>query len=264
MNRTYPALLIACAAAAPALAAGPGPRADAGLLPGWQQEDGARLAGLRIALAPGWKTYWRNPGDAGIPPRFDWSGSSNVADVQVLWPRPHAFEAFGYRTIGYKEEVTLPLRVTPVDPAQPIALRLSMEYGVCSDICVPEAAELAIDIAPGETGGEAPIRAAWAARILPAAEAGLSVERCTIAGAGLQRRFEGRFRAAAPFTTPPVVVVEAGEDVWIAPAEVTLDGDAILAGAEVELLSEDQWVDRDSIDVTLLGDDQAMVAFGCR
>lgn len=263
MIRTFAALALLCAAASPAMA-GPGHRAEADLLPGWEQEDGARLAGLRISLAPGWKTYWRNPGDAGIPPRFDWSASSNVADVQVLWPRPHTFESFGYRTIGYKGEVTLPLRVTPIDPSQPIELRLSMDYGVCSDICVPEAAELALSVAPGERGGEAPIQAAWDARIRPAAEAGLAVERCTISGAGSQRRFEGRFQPASPFAAPPVVVIEAGEDVWIAPAEVTLDGDAILAGAEVELLSDDQWIDRESIDVTVLGDDQAMVAFGCR
>src|SRR5438552_1656004 len=48
--------------------------------------------GLQFELRPGWKTYWRSPGDAGFPPRGDWSRSSNVADVSVAWPAPERFE----------------------------------------------------------------------------------------------------------------------------------------------------------------------------
>ena len=262
MNRALHALLLAAALSAPAALQAQG-RAEAGLLPGWA-EDGARMAGLTIRLAPGWKTYWRNPGDAGIPPRFDWSGSENVADIQIVWPRPHAFDSFGLRTLGYKDAVTLPLRVTPTDPSAPIRLALTLDYGICSDICVPERAELSMRVGPGDApSAAAPIRAAWDMRILPAAEAGLSVERCTVAGAGTSRRFEGAFRPATPFAAPPMVVVEAGEDVWVAPAEVRLEGGAVLASAEVETLSADAWIDRADIAVFLLGEDQAFAAPGC-
>lgn len=265
MNRTLSALVSALALlSAPALHAGE--RAEAALLPGWA-EDGARVAGLTIRLAPGWKTYWRNPGDAGIPPRFDWTGSENVADVQIVWPRPHAFDSFGLRTLGYKGQVTLPLRITPKDPARPISLSLALDYGVCSDICVPERAELSLAVAPGDApaagAADAPIRVALDMRILPAAEAGLTVERCTVAGAGTSRRFEGAFRPATPFAAPPMVVIEAGEDVWVSPAEVRMEGGAILASAEVETLAPDAWIDRADISVFLLGEDQAFAAPGC-
>ena len=235
----------------------------AALLPGWAEPDGARMAGLRIALAPGWKTYWRNPGEAGIPPRFDWTGSQNVAEVAVIWPRPHAFDSYGYQTIGYKGDVTLPLRVTPKDPARPVALRLALEYGVCADVCVPERAELALNVAPDEAGEAAPIRASWDARIRPAAEAGLSVERCTIAGAGAERRFEGVFRPARPFAAAPAVVLEAGDDIWFAPVKVRLEDGMVIAEAAVETYEDDQWIDRASVSVTLLGETQAFAAPAC-
>ena len=74
------------------------------LIPGTKQEDGSRLAGLRLSMEPGWKTYWRSPGEAGIPPRFDWSASANVDSVEVLWPRPQVFTSFGLRTIGYSNQ----------------------------------------------------------------------------------------------------------------------------------------------------------------
>ena len=71
------------------------------IIPGSRQDDGSRLAGLRLTLARGWKTYWRSPGEAGVPPSFDWSRSENVAGVEVLWPRPKFFDSFGLTTIGY-------------------------------------------------------------------------------------------------------------------------------------------------------------------
>lgn len=248
-------------AALPAAAAGP--HADAALLPGWAETDGARMAGLTVTLAPGWKTYWRNPGDAGIPPRFDWAGSENVADVAVIWPRPHAFESFGMRTLGYKHAVTLPLQVTPVDPSLPVILRLAFDYGVCADICVPAHDALTLTIAPGASGGLAAIQAALDDRIQPAAPGAMEVERCTIAGAGDARQFEGAFRPDADFGDAPYVVVEAGEDVWFAPAEVRVEDGVIHAAAEMQTMTPGAWVDRAAVSVTLLGEDRAVTIASC-
>ena len=80
---------------------------------GWR--DGAtHVAGLTIRMAPGWHTYWRAPGDAGIPPDFNWSGSANVRDVRVHFPVPEVFEDNGLRSIGYMDQVTFPLLVRPL------------------------------------------------------------------------------------------------------------------------------------------------------
>jgi hypothetical protein len=76
--------------------------------------DARHVAGLEIVLEPGWHTYWRVPGAAGIPPRFDWSGSTNLGDARIEWPHPQVFEVFGFRTIGYHDRVVLPMLLTPV------------------------------------------------------------------------------------------------------------------------------------------------------
>ena len=79
------------------------------------------MAGVRIALDKGWKTYWRSPGDAGIPPSLNFADSQNVARVTVHWPTPEIFDQNGLRSVGYDDELILPLEITPADPSQPVA-----------------------------------------------------------------------------------------------------------------------------------------------
>lgn len=102
---------------------------------------GAITAGVDVRLGAGWKTYWRYPGDSGVPPTFDFSKSENVRSVSVLWPAPHRFEYDGGASIGYKGEVVFPLHVILDDPARPAALRLALDYAVCEKLCVPAHAE---------------------------------------------------------------------------------------------------------------------------
>ena len=117
---------------------------------------GHYLAGLEIVLDDGWKTYWRNPGDGGVPPSFDWAGSANVAAIKVLYPAPMRLPEANGISIGYKHAVLLPIEVTPQDPAKPIALKLALEFGVCRDICIPATATLDIAIPPGPKGAPPP------------------------------------------------------------------------------------------------------------
>ncbi len=99
--------------------------------------DGRLTMALHMALDPGWKTYWRVPGDSGLAPMFDWSGSNNVRAIEILWPTPIAFDELGERFYGYKGEVVWPLRITAKDREQPVDLALKMDFGVCSDVCIP-------------------------------------------------------------------------------------------------------------------------------
>jgi DsbC/DsbD-like thiol-disulfide interchange protein len=112
----------------------------------------APYAGIQIRLGEGWKTYWRHPGDAGVPPHLDWSGSSNLASATVLFPAPRRFMQAGLASIGYKGDVILPVAVTPIDPAKPVSLVLALEYGICKDICMPVEARLAVALEPGAEG----------------------------------------------------------------------------------------------------------------
>ena len=100
-------------------------------------------AGIEIKLDPGWHTYWRDPGDTGVPPAFDFAGSDNVKSAKVLWPAPEPFpDGAGGTSIGYVDNVILPVLVTPEDTAKHSLLRLKLSYAVCGNLCVPVEANL--------------------------------------------------------------------------------------------------------------------------
>lgn len=96
------------------------------------------LGGIAIQLEPGWHTYWRNPGDSGVPPRFDFSKSDNVDHVTILWPAPTKFDdGAGGQSLGYVKQVTFPMRVIAKDTSKPVVLRAALNYAVCDKICIP-------------------------------------------------------------------------------------------------------------------------------
>jgi DsbC/DsbD-like thiol-disulfide interchange protein len=113
----------------------------------------ASFAAIEIALDPGWKTYWRTPGD-GLAAEFDWSGSENLNSAEVLWPAPARLDqGLGTAAIGYKDRVVLPVLLDPRDGAAPIGLVLRFVYGVCADICIPVEITLRATIAADDSNG---------------------------------------------------------------------------------------------------------------
>jgi DsbC/DsbD-like thiol-disulfide interchange protein len=112
--------------------------------------DAGLHAGVEIKLAPGWKTYWRYPGDSGVPPRFDFAASQNVKSIAIEWPAPHRHDDDSGTTIVYTDNVIFPLRVVPQDPGKPVKLSLKVGYAVCDKLCVPAEGhvELPLDQAP--------------------------------------------------------------------------------------------------------------------
>ncbi|RED54358.1 protein-disulfide reductase DsbD family protein [Aestuariispira insulae] len=105
--------------------------------------------GLEFQLQPGWKIYWRTPGDAGFPPIPDWSPSANVSNVEMRWPRPDRFEIFDLETLGYKDEVVFPLTVIPETPGAPLQLAAKIPYLACSEVCIPYEANLSLNLPAG-------------------------------------------------------------------------------------------------------------------
>ena len=121
------------------------------LIAGATAPSGKQRVGVEIIMAPGYKTYWRNPGDFGVPPVFDWSGSTNVGGLDVRWPVPERFaDNTGY-SIGYVSEVVIPVSVRPLDPAQPVMLVLKLDYAVCEKMCIPAKGEARLWLEPGVT-----------------------------------------------------------------------------------------------------------------
>jgi DsbC/DsbD-like thiol-disulfide interchange protein len=122
----------------------------------------ALRAGVELRLAAGWKTYWRYPGDSGVPPVFDFSKSENVKSVAVSWPAPHRFTDEGGSSIGYKDNVVLPLRVVPTDPGRPVTLRLDLDYAICERLCVPAQAAAKLELGRAPSAQDAALAAAEA------------------------------------------------------------------------------------------------------
>ncbi len=109
---------------------------------------GVLLGGIAFQMQPGWKTYWRNPGDSGVPPRFDFSKSDNVEAVTVLWPAPMKFDdGAGGQSLGYKQQVVLPLRIVAKSADKPVILRAAINYAVCDKLCVPVEANCELSFA---------------------------------------------------------------------------------------------------------------------
>jgi DsbC/DsbD-like thiol-disulfide interchange protein len=132
------------------------------VLPGWRDADGQHIAALRLRLEPGWKTYWRSPGDTGIPPQLVFDASTDAAAVRLHWPVPQVYWINGFRTIGYADEVILPILVTPRDPGAAVTLSGQVELGVCQDICVPVSLALSVELPAGPAAPDPRIQAALA------------------------------------------------------------------------------------------------------
>lgn len=233
------------------------------VLDGWQTDAGTRMAALHLTLAPGWKTYWRAPGDAGIPPSFAWTGSENLKSVRYHWPRPEVFESFGMRTVGYHDELVLPVELIPVDPARPIRLAGEMDLGVCQDICMP--AQLRFDTTLAGAGAPDPvIRAALADAPVPGDRAGVREVRCEIGPSpdGIALRAAIRMPA---LKGDEVALVEAGDPrIWVSDPAVDRRGDTLTVEADlVPPRGGAMALDRGALRFTVLGKGQAVDIRGC-
>jgi DsbC/DsbD-like thiol-disulfide interchange protein len=247
----------------PALATTQDDVLQATLRPGYQMENGAHMAALDLTLAPGWKTYWRSPGDAGIPPSFDWSGSENVTAVRIHWPAPSVFNTNGLQTIGYHDRLVLPVEITPKDPGKPIRLKVRMELGVCDEVCLPAALDLVSDLArPGAP--DASIKAALAQRAATAQEAGVSDIACQVDPIKDGLRLTARLGLPDPGTPEVVAFETADHDVWVAAAVTERQGGELVAMTELVPPQGTPFaLDRSQVTVTILAATGAVEVRGC-
>lgn len=266
--------VLALALAGTALAGGPAPAAEAlpgnpevAFLDGWREPDGTRMAAIAIRLDPGWRTYWRVPGEAGIPPRFDWEGSGNLARAEFVWPVPELFGEAGSRYLGFRDGLVLPVRLALADPARPAEVTVTVDFGICQDICVPAAATVSALIrADAPEGPEAArIRAALEQDPEEAVEAGVTAVACDLApvDGGLALTAEVRFDRAAP--AAEVLVVEAPvEDLWIPLAVPARDGTRLRAATVLEYFGDGPLaLDRSALRLTLISRGRAVEITGC-
>lgn len=192
--------------------------------------------GLEFKLAKDWKLYWRTPGDAGYPPRIDWSGSTNLGRAEFAWPVPQRYTIFGLTTYVYQDAVILPLAITPATPGEPVLLRGKLEYLLCDKICIPYEGALALDLPAGaaEPTDHAKSIAGFAAKVPrvigdAGAETRLAVEHAALTPENGGVMLEILARADRPFGTPDAIVEGPATLSFGAPQEISLSDGGRLA-----------------------------------
>jgi suppressor for copper-sensitivity B len=180
--------------------------------------------GVELRLKPGWKTYWRSPGDAGLPPTLDWSGSTNLAGATLAFPAPQRFQLFGLQTFGYGDHVVFPVAAAVAEPGRPLGLAARLDVLVCADVCVPEALDLALGVpaGPAAPAAEAQLIGRFRAQVPgDGAALGLAIEGARAVALGDRLGLEVTASAREPFTTPDVVA-ELDPHLGLGPPDVRL------------------------------------------
>ena len=234
------------------------------VLPGWRDASGNHMAALRVRLADGWKTYWRSPGEAGIPPSLDWRGSGNLTGVTFHWPVPEVFETSGMQTIGYSQELVLPMSLTPSRAGEPITLTGKVNLGVCKDVCMPMDAEISVTLPVEATKAARPIKRALKARPDTAAEAGLRKAICQV------EPIEDGLRLTATIDMPrvgrgEVVVVETADpSLWVNTLSTQRNGRVLTTVAELVPTSGKPFLlNRSDVRLTVLAAGRGVDIRGC-
>lgn len=233
------------------------------ILPGWRTDRGTHIAGIRIRLAPGWKTYWRAPGDAGIPPEVTWSGAENVAAARFHWPVPEVWTSNGMRSIGYADEVVIPVEFDTPAPGESAHVAGEIDFGVCHDICVPVRIAFTADL-PSEGRRDPAIAAALVDRPLTAAEAGVTGTSCRVERAGDGLRLTAHLTLPATGGVEEVVIETGDPGLWVADPATRREGGTLIATTEIlPPPGSIAALDRSALRFTVIGADHAVDILGC-
>ena len=167
--------------------------------------------GLQFRLKPGWKIYWRYPGESGLPPSAAWTGTENLGDPKISWPAPSRFSVFGLETLGYKDEVVLPMSGVVTEPGKPVRVRAMVRYLTCNDICVPYDVVLSLDVprGPAIEGPEAALIGKYAILtpgLTPGDGAGLTIEQAVLSERGKSVVLTAEAKSPTRLTAPDLFV----------------------------------------------------------
>ncbi len=232
------------------------------VIPGWTMPSGHQMAGLNIALAEGWKTYWRAPGDGGIPPVITFSGSTNIRTAQFHWPVPEIFDQNGMRSVGYDGGLVLPIEIAPIEEG-PIHLAGELQIGVCEEICIPVTLTFDVDL-PVNQSRDPQLLAAVLDRPLSQSEAGVTQSICSVSP------ISDGLEITATVTLPSTggteaMVIEAGDaSIWVSEPYTERAGDQITGVAEMVSGTGQPFVlDRSAVRITIIGQNTAVDVIGC-
>lgn len=170
--------------------------------------------GVEVRLDEGWKTYWRSPGDAGIPPFVEWGGSQNLADTEFGWPAPIRFNFYDLETFGYEKSVVFPIEAQVDRTGEAVSLRARVDLLVCDDVCIPHSFEAALDLpaGPATPSDHANLIDRYQNQVPgDGSRAGLTFAGADVSGPASKPLIRAAFRADTPFQNPDLLV-EGHED----------------------------------------------------
>ncbi|MDG4649855.1 protein-disulfide reductase DsbD family protein [Roseibacterium sp. SDUM158017] len=233
------------------------------LIEGWRMEDGRHMAGIRITLAPGWKTYWRAPGDGGVPTVLRLRSAEGIEGMAIHWPAPEIFFTNGLRSIGYRDDVVLPVEFALSDGgAHRLEGRLDM--GVCLDICLPISLDIEGELLPDRERDRA-IGRALSNRPLTATEAGAGDARCSV------EPISDGLRVTVTADVPPtgsdetLVLEHRDPQIWVSEAASRRDGGTMTAVADVVPSDHGPFaLNRGDLRITVIGSRMVVELDGCR
>lgn len=233
------------------------------LTQGWLGFDNKYIAAFELELSPGWKTYWRAPGDSGIPPEFDFSGSKNLKSIEIIWPRPIPFGPSDLRSIGYKEHLILPIKFSPKNTNKPVELNIQATLGICQDICVP------IDIVLTEildTKSRKPVPKIVAAMVdVPTDKTGKVSVFCDVKPNGKEWSISARLTHPNLGKNETLVIESRHSDHWITTKKIHRAGQTISAEARLRSnTNQPIALARNDLRFTLISETKAIEIRGCQ
>ncbi|MFW5641426.1 MAG: protein-disulfide reductase DsbD domain-containing protein [Roseicyclus sp.] len=232
------------------------------LIEGWRLEGGRHMAGIRIVLAPGWKTYWRAPGEGGVPTVLRLRSAEGIAGMAIHWPRPEVFWANGIRSIGYRDDVVLPVEFALSSDG---ALRLEgrVDMGVCLDVCMPVSLDLSGELLPDGTR-DAAIGAALSDRPLTATEAGAGAATCAVEPISDGLRVTVTADLPATGEDETLVLEHRDPQIWVSEASTGRQGGTLTGVADLVPPDHGPFaLRRSDLRITVIGSRMAVELDGC-
>jgi len=234
------------------------------IIRGWRQSDDIHIAAINIKLEDGWKTYWRVPGIGGIAPILNWEKSKNIKNISQIWPTPNIYNEYGLQTIGYKDELLLPLQIQPIDKKQPIHLSITIDFGICSDVCVPIQTAVEERLPERTSIGKKNILDTLEKAILSGNKSPFKIVKCNIVPIKDGFEVNAFFEGLASFDKDTLGVVEypVKQNGWINQKASLVSGNQLNVHATVYNKSI-HFIDRSDLTLTIFTKNKAFEFDGC-
>ena len=235
---------------------------EVSLMPGYRLDGDRHMAAIRIRLAPGWKTYWRAPGDGGVPTVLRLTRADGVSGMAIHWPRPSVFFTNGLRAIGYEGDVILPVEFA-LNANGTAQISGHLDMGVCQDVCMPISVDLS-GVLPNQRTRDGAIAAALSDRPFTASEAGAGSVTCAIEPIADGLRVTVRAQVPNTGTDEALVVEHRDPMIWVSEASTQRNGGWITGVADVVPADHGPFaMNRGDLRITVIGSQMAVELSRC-